>query len=206
LKSLFYNPVIPVPYGFNTVTLADAFTSFFYFIPCTVKMNFFFMFQRWNQLSRLQRSTIYLVLSIVLMYIVYMYNQNLPPIDRLKVKTASFPSRDWPPKFGDERRLPDMNGAVTEKANLVGAVDNEEHNAANEEEQDRQQAAQNDVDFDGGDSNNAVENKVEEAGRKGGKEEQHAHKVGILQEEPSGNDFASTVNGSLVFKGPQVKD
>ena len=123
-----------------------------------------YLFQRWNQLSRLQRSTIYLVLSVILVYIVYLYNQNLPPTGRPKVKASIASGREkWPPKFGDQERLPDMNGAVTDKANINGGADNEEHNAAVEEEQqDKQQAGQNDVDFDGGDSNNAVENRVED--------------------------------------------
>ena len=176
-----------------------------------------YLFKRWNQLSRLQRSTIYLVLSVILVYIVYLYNQNLPPTGRPKVKASVASGREkWPPKFGDQERLPDMNGAVTDKANINGGADNEEHNAAVEEEQqDKQQAGQNDVDFDGGDSNNAVENRVEDGAAEkkiSGEESQ----VGVViaddslvankdkLNEKKAEMAIPPADGSLVFNGPQV--
>lgn len=185
------------------------------------------LWRRWNQLSRLQRSTIYLVLSFVLVYIVYLRHQTPPMASRAKViaPAGGGVAREWPPKFGGQPpRLPDINGAVTEKANINGAVDNEEHNAAAEEGQDnRQQAAAgaiHDVDFDGGDSNNAVESKVEEAAAPAGvKMNEEESQAGLSQDraDHDSNDEEDPpavkavdskkalppADGSLVFGGPQ---
>jgi hypothetical protein len=101
-----------------------------------------------------------------------------------------------------------MNGGVTDGAVISGAADNEEHNAAAEEEQqDKQKIAANDMDFDGGDSNNAVENRVEEeeaaAAEKEAKngEKSVADAAGVKAE---GEAVLPPADGSLIFEGPQV--
>ena len=140
-----------------------------------------------------------MLLTIGFIYILYVYNQNLPPPGRPKVKPpAGLLGQDWPPKFGDQQRLPDMNGGVTEGANINGAADNEEHNKAAEEEQ---KISSNDMDFDGGDSNNAVENKVEDTGDKEVKSDKSLDVVGEKTEVEA---VLPPADGSLVFEGPQV--
>jgi len=148
-----------------------------------------------------------MLLTVGFIYLLYVYNQNLPRPGRPQVKAPAggrLVGQDWPPKFGDQQRLPDMNGGVTDGAVISGAADNEEHNAAAEEEQ--QKIAANDMDFDGGDSNNAVENGVEEEGAavaadkeaKNG-EKSVADAAGVKAE---GEDALPPADGSLIFEGP----
>ena len=152
-----------------------------------------------------------MLLTVGFIYLLYVYNQNLPRPGRPQVKAPAggrLVGQDWPPKFGDQQRLPDMNGGVTDGAVISGAADNEEHNAAAEEEQqDKQKIAANDMDFDGGDSNNAVENRVEEeeaaAAEKEAKngEKSVADAAGVKAE---GEAVLPPADGSLIFEGPQV--
>jgi hypothetical protein len=160
-----------------------------------------------------------MLLSIAVIYILYLHNQNLPPTVRPRVKPSGPAGQAWPPKFGDKQRLPDINGGVTEVANIIGGADNEEHNAAIEEEQDKQHVAEKDVDFDGGDSNNAVENRVEDAAaEKPGKRDEPlaaGNLAAVIKdnavddegEEPAGKKTIADLppaDGSIIFGGPQV--
>jgi hypothetical protein len=166
-----------------------------------------------------------MLLTVGFIYLLYVYNQNLPRPGRPQVKAPAsgrLVGQDWPPKFGDQQRLPDMNGGVTDGAVISGAADNEEHNAAAEEEQqDKQKIAANDMDFDGGDSNNAVENRVEEEGAAADKEAKRGDKssvdagnlAAIIRDKSvadaagvkaEGEDVLPPADGSLIFEGPQV--
>lgn len=165
------------------------------------------LWRRWKQLSRLQRSIIYMLFTTAFIYILYIYNQTLPPASRPKVKASGSSGQEWPPKFGGQPRLPDINGGVTESANINGGADNEEHNAAVEEEQDKQQqGGENDVDFDGGDSNNAVENKVDDAEGKEAPKEKEESLLADVESAAAGKPGQAVlppVDGSIVFDGPQ---
>ena len=156
-----------------------------------------------------------MLLTVGLLYILYTYNQSLPPAGQPKVKASSsglLPPpghQKWPPKFGDQQRLPDMNGAVTEGANINGGADNEEHNAAVEEEQheqEKQENGENDVDFDGGDSNKAVENKVEEAADKDKSAAAAGNLAVAVRDDRAEAVILPPKDGSLVFAGPQVQN
>jgi len=136
--------------------------------------------RKWNGLSRFQKSTVYMILTILLLVTIYYLNIS-KKTDSVSHHIKKEPYHEWPPKFGENLA---KDGAQVAKPKL--GLDNEKHNAAVEEQEPEEE-----VSFDGdGDSNQAKEVKVEDLARN---KSENKKKVIILPPK----------DGSLQFSGPQ---
>ena len=143
-----------------------------------------FFFQKWNKLSRLQKSTIYLLVTILIFIFIFTHQQEKRVHhnnkDDHRAARGGGTGHRWPPQF--QKNLQDSEPAAgLDKTRL--AADNEEKNAAEEEGKDDDGGDVGDDEYeDGGTGSNQA--KEEDVDSNNNKHE--------LMGEPK-----------LSFKGPQ---
>jgi len=117
------------------------------------------IWRRWNKLSRLQKSTIYLLIIIIIFIFIYTHQQEKRPLHNIQTLNEKIlpnePGHRWPPQF--QKSLQD-EPTVLDEAKL--AQDNEVQNAAEEEDKDIDDKGEQDF-VDDGDSNQAKEDDFE---------------------------------------------
>jgi len=117
------------------------------------------IWRRWNKLSRLQKSTIYLLIIIIIFIFIYTHQQENRPLHNIQTLNEKIlpnePGHRWPPQF--QKSLQD-EPTVLDEAKL--AQDNEVQNAAEEEDKDIDDKGEQDF-VDDGDSNQAKEDDFE---------------------------------------------
>lgn len=117
------------------------------------------IWRRWNKLSRLQKSTIYLLVTIIIFILIFTHQQENKTLHNIKASNEKIlpiePGHKWPPQF--QKSLQD-EPTVLDEAKL--SQDNEVQNAAEEEDKDIDDKGEQDF-VDDGDSNQAKEDDFE---------------------------------------------